>query len=248
MNSTASVLATVVVGIIIGMAAISIGWYSYSQVHPGTVTTTITPATPPEIVASCAQEGNPSQQISCSLGFVEVGDLVVVEFVDVATPTLFDTLNTRFVSVAQVGLPTSTYLEYYSFGRIGSSGADVVTLNGSGFVPSMIVRVIHGASSLDSFSTGTSASVGATTGSSVSAFSPPIGTLVLAAVTTLGPLPNGINVTQGPGYYPGITTETQEFIPHGGVTDEYAVSSGPTTSPFSWFVTANWAEISAAFG
>ena len=239
-----------IAGILIGVT----GFYAASSNQTGpaqtrTVTMTITSAatvtqtftpTPPVIVASCSQAGNPSQQINCSLDNVAAGDLIVVEFSDVAAVTLSDSLKTQFTPVAQVNLPSGSYVEFASYGRANASGVDVISVSGGGNYPSMIVREIHGADSLEGFSTGSSSITGETSVSNVSSFSPPIGTFVLAALLPAGHPPP--LVTQGQGYTLGLTAANTLL------TDEFAVSTGATTSPFTLNPASNWAEISMAFG
>lgn len=154
--------------------------------------------------------------------------------------TLGDSQGDSFVMVGQApGQPGNSYTFYYFVANVSTDGTDQVTLTGSGNFPFIFVHELTGVNDVVGFSSG----LGNSTNASVSAFAPPIGSLVLATIWVENN--QGIadaTVEAGSG---GFILLDSAFA----VSEESGASTNAMTSLTSPFTLSNavpWSEISIA--
>ncbi len=191
------------------------------------------------IVQTCANTVIGAQTVSCTLSSsVTSGNAIVVEAIDVPTPSIADSFGDQFTEVASVGLPGSAYSIYFFSATASTSGSDAISVSGTGSDPSLLVHELSGGlTSLAAFSTGT----GSSSNPAVASYSPPSGSYVIAGVliqNSLGVIPGTVGA--GPGYTLVVSGP--------GYSDESAAGTGsPTASQFQLSGSLDYAEVSVAF-
>jgi hypothetical protein len=192
-------------------------------------------AATPSIVQTCSNAGVPPLQqepsFTCALtSAVTQGDMIIVEISDVA-PAVTDSQGNTYTLLTSVPVPTSTYdlYVYYTFAKSG--GSDSVYVVGQGNYPGVLIHEIKGATNIGAFSAGS----GTSATPAVAAYTPPSGSLVIAASQESAYL----SWSAGPGY--SLLSQAGT-----GIADETAQAAGSTTSQFSLSGSAPWCEISFA--
>ncbi len=170
------------------------------------------------------------QTISCKMGNnVRAGDLLVVKVSDLQGVSLTDSMGNQF-ALLEMDQVSSTYYNFIYYAIASSSGPDALTVSGSGNFPSIMAIEVQGLHKISSFETAT----GSSSVASVSVFTPPTGSFVIALVEPLG---WPISVSAGSGYTMASLYAVSNACEYGTVT-------GPTTSSFALGAPAIWEEVS----
>jgi hypothetical protein len=163
---------------------------------------------------------------------IRAGDLIVVKLSDLQGVSLTDSIGNLF-SLLEMDRVSSTYYNFIYYAIASSSGPDTLTVRGSGNYPSIMAAEIQGLHTISSYET----AAGNSSVASVSAFTPPTGSFVMALVEPLGP---PISVTAGAGYTMAVVYAVSNAC-------EYGTAIGTTTSSFSLGASTVWEEVSLVF-
>jgi hypothetical protein len=128
-------------------------------------------------------------------------------------------------------IPTSSYIFSVYYAYASATGVDIITLSKAAQHADMIVAVVSGAASIDQHFLATGAS---STSASVPSFTPPVGSLVIAAI---GSSSNQETFTSGSGY---ALDASEESI----AVESLSPAITNTTSSFTLSGAAGWVEVS----
>jgi len=186
----------------------------------------------PAVVQSCTAHQPEVQTITCTMGNVRAGDMLVVQLDEVSIASFTDSMGDSFTLLTVQQLPTSTYDLYVYYAIAVSTGPDTFTLSGNGNYASILATELQGVQFASAYysDSGTSAMP------TIASYTPPTGSLNMAFLIGYG---NGETVSAGAGYT--LVSQTNFSAV------EYAIVTGTTSPSFSLSASNPWVEVAAVF-